>query len=61
MLNYPQHKNACICLLKANDNELKNWQLVKPSLISGYEELEVPQIYRYSSSGKVVLLVLTWE
>lgn len=58
---HPQHKNACIALLKADDNDLKTWQLAQPSLISGYDELEVPQIYLDSGSGRVVLLVSTWD
>ena len=56
-----QNKNACIALLKSDDRELTNWQLVQPSLITGYEELEVPQIYLDSRNGSVVLLVSTWD
>ncbi|MFZ1029493.1 MAG: hypothetical protein WAN66_25085 [Limnoraphis robusta] len=59
--NHPQHKNACIALLKADENNFKQWELVHPSLITGYEELELPQLYRHEPTNEVVLLVSTWD
>ncbi len=59
--NHPQHKNACIALLKADNNNLKKWELVHPSLITGYEELELPQLYRHQKTDQVILLVSTWD
>ena len=59
--NHPQHKNACIALLKADNNNLKKWELVHPSLITGYEELELPQLYRHQKTDEVILLVSTWD
>ncbi|MEB3280665.1 MAG: hypothetical protein VKK42_17265 [Lyngbya sp.] len=59
--NHPQHQNACIALLKADENNLKSWEFVHPSLITGYEELELPQLYRNEKTDEVILLVSTWD
>ncbi|WP_413162317.1 hypothetical protein ACL6C3_25435 [Capilliphycus salinus ALCB114379] len=59
--NHPQHQNACIALLKADENNLKSWEFVHPSLITGYEELELPQLYRNEKTDEIILLVSTWD
>ncbi len=59
--NHRPNQNACIALLKADENNLKHWELVHPSLITGYEELELPQLYRNQQTNEIILLVSTWD
>lgn len=53
--------SACIALLKADESDLKSWTLVHPSLIVGYEELELPQVYRDEHTDEIILRVSTWD
>jgi beta-fructofuranosidase len=53
-------RSACIALLRSTDNALLQWELVNESLVSGYEELEVPQLYLDNDSGQAVLIASTW-
>ena len=52
---------GCITLLRSNSPDLSDWALVTPALVSGYEELEVPQIYRDRTTGELVLVASTWD
>jgi hypothetical protein len=55
------HPAACIALLQARDQSLLLWDLVHESLVSGYEELEVPQLYIDTNTGEAVLIASTWD
>lgn len=58
----PPGRRGCIALLQAENHETKgfSWQLVRPFLVDGYEELEVPQIY--IDHGKQAWIVAsTWD
>jgi beta-fructofuranosidase len=54
-------KNACIALLEATSESLLDWCLVQESLITGYEELEVPQLYIDERTNEAVLIASTWD
>ena len=52
---------ACVALLRAEGNGPVDfrWRLVVPSLVCGYEELEVPQVY-VDQEGHGWLVASTW-
>lgn len=56
-----KYHNACVALLQANNEELTEWTLKNPCLVTGYEELEVAQVYRDMSSGDILLVASTWD
>jgi hypothetical protein len=55
-------RRACVALLQAEGDwpADSRWRLVLPSLVSGYEELEVPQVY-VDQSGCGWLVASTWD
>ena len=54
---------ACVALFRAESSQPLNfkWKLICPSLIAGYEELEVPQIYIDQEKGVVWIIASTWD
>jgi beta-fructofuranosidase len=60
-LDLPQYRNGCIALLKAKDPDLTEWELIYPAVISGFEELEMPQIYWDIDTQQVVIVASTWD
>lgn len=54
---------ACVALFRAKQSEGFNfkWKLICPSLIYGYEELEVPQIYVDQENQEAWIVASTWD
>jgi hypothetical protein len=54
---------ACVALFRAEPSQPLNfkWELICPSLVAGYEELEVPQIYIDRSRQVVWIIASTWD
>lgn len=54
----PARRNACVALLVAEGDcrERSNWRLSMPSLVTGYEELDVPLLYLEEGTGAAVML-----
>jgi hypothetical protein len=52
---------GCVALLRASDESLLEWTLLNPALVSGFEELEVPQMYIDDTTKEVVLIASTWD
>lgn len=54
----PARRNACVALLVADGDcrEAGNWRLKEASLVTGYEELDVPQLFVEEGTGATVML-----
>lgn len=59
----PSRRNACVALLVAEGDcrEAGNWRLEEPSLVTGYEELDVPQLYLEEDQSFRSLRSLCWQ
>jgi hypothetical protein len=49
-----------VALLRASDEGLASWALLNSALVSGYEELEVPQVFQDSTDESIWLVASTW-
>ena len=58
----PPDRRGCVALLRADQNGSSNfrWRLMSPSLVSGYEELEVPQVY-VDQRRRAWVIASTWD
>lgn len=55
------NKAGCITLLRSRDHSLNKWDLVNPALVTGFEELEVAQVFFEPKTGAFVLFASTWS
>ena len=59
--NQPLGKKGAIALLKLQDNQLTNWQILPPmSNLGYYSEMEVPQLFK-TPTNNYVLVYSTWS
>lgn len=56
-----KNRNACIVLLECENEELTKWSIVHPCLVTGYEELDVPQIFKDNTTGEISIFASTWD
>lgn len=59
----PNNSRGCIALFRLQENQGSKfeWKLICPSIIGGYEELEVPQIYIEEQKQNIWIVASTWD